>query len=66
MYFIIKKKLGNKFIRINPGKKDFDIFVEIGKTYNHFTENIVNKRVQINIIPCKNGKRKKRSLLFSM
>ena len=30
-----KQKLPCKFIRINPDKKGFNIFVEIGKIFNH-------------------------------
>ena len=35
-----KEKLGCKFIRINPGKKNYDIFVEIGKIHNQIKESI--------------------------
>ena len=31
----IKEHLDCKFIRINPDEKDFDMYVEIGKIYNH-------------------------------
>ena len=31
----IKKEFSCKFIRINPDKKDFGIYVEAGKIYNH-------------------------------
>ena len=31
----IKKELGCKFIRINPVKENFNIFLEIGKTQNY-------------------------------
>ena len=31
----IKEDLDCKFIRINPDEKDFDVYVEIGKIYNH-------------------------------
>ena len=34
----IKSKLGCEFIRINPAKKDFNIFVEIGKIQNHIVK----------------------------
>ena len=30
-----EKDLGCKLIGINPDKKDFDVYVEIGKIYNH-------------------------------
>ena len=32
------KNLGCKFIRINPDQKYFDIFIHIGKIYNHISE----------------------------
>ena len=31
----LKKYLGCEFIRINPDKDDFDVYVEIGKICNH-------------------------------
>ena len=31
------------FFRINAGKKDFEIYVEIGKIYNHINES--NKKI---------------------
>ena len=31
----MKEELGCKFTRINPDKKDFDIFIENGKIHNH-------------------------------
>ena len=31
----IEKELGCEFIRINPDRKDYDGYVEIGKIYNH-------------------------------
>ena len=34
----IENKLGCEFIRINPAKKDFNIFVEIGKIQNYITK----------------------------
>ena len=34
----IEKELDCKFIRINPAKKDFNIFVEIGKIQNYITK----------------------------
>ena len=34
----IENKLGSKFIRINPAKKHFNIFVEIGKIQNYITK----------------------------
>ena len=34
----IEKELGCKFIRINPAKKDCNIFVEIGKIQNYITK----------------------------
>ena len=34
----IEKELGCKFIRINPAKKKFNIFVEIGKKQNYITK----------------------------
>ena len=34
----IENKLGCEFIRIDPAKKDFNIFVEIGKTQNYITK----------------------------
>ena len=33
-----RKKLVCEFIRINPYRKDFDLYVEIGKIYNHIKE----------------------------
>ena len=32
---IVEKDLDCKFIRINSDKKDFDVYVEIGKMYNY-------------------------------
>ena len=34
----VTEELHYKFIRTNPDEKDFDIYVEIGKIYNHITE----------------------------
>ena len=34
----IENKVGCEFIRINPAKKDFNIFVEIDKIQNHITK----------------------------
>ena len=34
----IKKKLGCKFVRINPAKENFDAFVEIGKIQNYIVK----------------------------
>ena len=34
----IKKKLGCEFIRINPPKENFNMFVEIGKIQNYITK----------------------------
>ena len=34
----IEKELDCKFIRINPDGKDFDVYVEIDKIYNHIKE----------------------------
>ena len=34
----IENKLGCKFIRINPAKENFNIFVEISKIQNHITK----------------------------
>ena len=34
----IKMELVCQIIRINPDEKDFNIFIEIGKTYNHINE----------------------------
>ena len=39
----IEKKLDCEFIRINPDGKDFDVYVEIGKIYNHIKES--NKKL---------------------
>ena len=36
----VKEKLGCIFIRINPGEKDYDIFVEIGKIHNRIKESV--------------------------
>ena len=36
----IKEKLQCKFIRINPDKKDYDIFAEIGKIHNHIVKSV--------------------------
>ena len=36
----IKEKLQCKFIRINPDKRDYDIFVEIGKIHNHIVKSV--------------------------
>ena len=33
-----RKKLACEFIRINLHRKDFDLYVEIGKIYNHIKE----------------------------
>ena len=35
---VIEKKLGCKFIRIDPDTKHYEIFVEISKTHNHIIE----------------------------
>ena len=35
---VIEKQLGCKFIRINPAKEKFNIFVEIGKIQNDITK----------------------------
>ena len=32
-----------EFIGINPDRKDFDIYIEIGKIYNHISES--NKKL---------------------
>ena len=34
----IEKELTCKFIRINPAKENFDIFIEIGKIQNHIVK----------------------------
>ena len=34
----IEKELGCKFIRINPAKENFNIFVEISKIQNYITK----------------------------
>ena len=34
----IENELGCKFIKINPAKKDFNIFVEIGRIQNYITK----------------------------
>ena len=34
----MEKELGCKFIRINPAKENFNIFVEIGRMQNYITE----------------------------
>ena len=36
----VKEKLGCIFIRINPGEKDYDIFVEISKIHNHIKQSV--------------------------
>ena len=35
---VIEKKLGCKFIRIDPDTNNYEIFVEISKTHNHIIE----------------------------
>ena len=42
----IKEHINCKFIRINPDEKDFDMYDEIGKVYNHInrsSEKLLNK-----------------------
>ena len=34
----IEKKVGWKFIRINPDSEKFNVNIEIGETYNHINE----------------------------
>ena len=38
----IEKEIGCKFIRINPAKKDFNTFLEIGKIQNYITNQLQN------------------------
>ena len=52
----IKKKLGWKFIRINPDAENYDIFVEIGKIKDYIVES--NKEVKIKEIKEKLEKEK--------
>ena len=33
-----ESRFGFEFIRINPNEEDFDVFVEIGKIYNHINK----------------------------
>ena len=44
----IEEELGCKFIRINPDKEDFDIFIEIGRIQNHIIKS--NKEIVIDDI----------------
>lgn len=36
------KELHDEFIRINPDRRDFNIFTKIGKTHNHIIESTEN------------------------
>ena len=50
---IIKNDLDCKFIRISPDAKDFDIYVEISKIYNHFNEStkkLTKESIKISLI----------------
>ena len=38
----IRKALGCEFIRINPAKENFDIFIEIGKIQNYIVKSTKN------------------------
>ena len=40
----MEKELNCKFIRINPNKENFDIFVEISKIQNHIKKSIKELR----------------------
>ena len=39
----IKEELQCKFIRINPDRKDYDIFLKIGKIHNHIVKSVKEK-----------------------
>ena len=39
----IKQKLQCEFIRINPDREEYDIYVEIGKIYNHVRNSVEEK-----------------------
>ena len=42
----MEKELDCEYIRINPDGKEFDIYLEIGKIYNHIKES--NKKLTKN------------------
>ena len=44
---VIKKHLRCKFIRINPNKKDFEYFADIGKIHDHIKKSSIDERCQL-------------------